>query len=344
MIDARTTENEFRSQVTAWLHAAITAGGYPFDYAGDDTGLATVHGARFPDVIVWINRAAKSAFCGWELKQPTTAADDAALIANAIEKAVYLCARYFVTWNMRDAVIWEVVGDAEKKAVRLKPYPALAITSTEDLHIPLQRLRLQERAREILDDLARLHRDGHLTYAGTDDQFFIRHLTDTAHTIRPFFQKRLLELSVRNLDFRRRLDEWAYQQGFVVTDREHFFEIVSRQIVYQLLGRLLFVEVLRRFQSHLKPIAFDHLSEERANQELRECFAEVRAIDYQAIFEEDLPDEIPVPADALPALIKLLRDFSRRDFGNLPQEVLGSVFENLIPSEERHRLGQYQKR
>ncbi|MEK7532199.1 MAG: hypothetical protein AAB579_01150, partial [Patescibacteria group bacterium] len=257
MVDVHTTENEFRSGVTSWLNAAIAAGGYPFESATEDTGLATVYGTRFPDITLWINRAAEAAFCGWELKQPNIPIDDPALIKNAIEKAEHLGARYFITWNMRDAALWEVVDYPQKSAVRVKTYPALRITSIEDLHIPLQKMLLEERARDILDDVARLSRDGHLTYAGTDDQFFIRHLTDTAHTIQPFFQHRLFDLSVRNLDFRRRLDKWAVQQGFVIEDRGHFFEIVSRQIVYQLLGRLLFVEVLRRFQSHLKPIALD---------------------------------------------------------------------------------------
>lgn len=341
MPQVRATENEFRSQVIAWLNAAVARGGYPFEMVSADPSLSTDHGTRFPDVQLWINRAAGEGFCGWELKPPTIAADDSDLVKNAVEKAEHMRARYFVTWNMRDAIIWEINDYKDRKAQRLFVYPSLRITSVEDIASHSQRIILEERARKILDDLTRLYRDGHLTYTGADDWFFIHRLTETSRTIQPFFKKRLIELSSENHTFRTQLDEWAAKQGFITGDREEFFEKISYQLVYQLLGRLLFFEVLRRFRDDLTPISFEKLSEEKAHAELRKKFAEIRAIDYQAIFEEDLPDTIPVPKEALAPLSALLADLGRRDFAHLPHEVLGSVFENLIPPEERHRLGQY---
>ena len=44
---------------------------------------------------------------------------------------------------------------------------------------------------------------------------------------------------------------------------------------------------------------------------------------------------------AIEELAKLIQDLNRFNFSNIPQEVLGAVFEKLIPPEERHRLGQY---
>ena len=41
------------------------------------------------------------------------------------------------------------------------------------------------------------------------------------------------------------------------------------------------------------------------------------------------------------ALADLIHDFNTRDFASLPQDVIGTVFERLIPPEERHGLGQY---
>lgn len=337
----RSSENEFRSQVISWLNAAINRGGYPFELASADPSLATTQGTRFPDIEIWINREAHEGFCGWELKQPTIAVDDKEMIKNAIEKAAHMRACYFVTWNMRDAVIWEVTDAPAKKAQRIFSYPPLQIHSAEDLKIPTQRIALEERAQAILDDLAHLCRDGHLTYIGADDWFFIHRLISTTRAIHSFFKTRLVDMCAQDSEFRNRLDVWAITQGFPIGEREEFFQKISRQIVYQLLGRLLFLQVLRKFRSDIAPLLLDGLLERHANKAIREKFAEIRAIDYQAIFDEDLPDEIPVPKEALPTLSAMLNDFSRRDFGNLPQEVLGNVFENLIPPEERHRLGQY---
>ena len=73
----------------------------------------------------------------------------------------------------------------------------------------------------------------------------------------------------------------------------------------------------------------------------RAAFARALEIDYYAVFAEDLPDRVQWPADASRELASLIHDFRTRDFSNVPQDVIGTVFEQLIPPEERHGLGQY---
>lgn len=328
--------------VITWLNKQIDAGGYPFEQVtGEPSIAAQGKTTRFPDVQLWINREAGDGFCCWELKTPTTAIDDAELLKAAKEKAERMHARYFVTWNMREAAIWEIVQRKEGQT-RLLTYPAQAVSSVEEFRTPHTQTLLEQRARDILNDLARLQREGHLTYIGADDWFFIHRLTEATHRILPYFKEQLMQKSARDATFRSRLNAWAVKQGLLVEeDQEAFYTKIGAQLVYQLLGRILFFEVLRRFRSDIGELKLDRLSEEQAHRHLHEKFAEVRSIDYQAIFEVDLPDEIPVPKGALPVIVELIRDFERRDFAHLPQEVLGSVFENLIPPEERHRLGQY---
>ena len=74
---------------------------------------------------------------------------------------------------------------------------------------------------------------------------------------------------------------------------------------------------------------------------LNRAFAEALKIDYHAVFAEALPDTIKWPAAAAKKLAALIHDFNTRDFSSLPQDVVGTVFERLIPPEERHGLGQY---
>ncbi|MCX6813544.1 MAG: N-6 DNA methylase [Candidatus Azambacteria bacterium] len=340
MTEIRANEREFSSQVISWLNSILEKGGYPFERATGESSVATDKSTLFPDVQLWINRESGQGFCGWELKTPDTAVDDQELINNAVEKAKRIKARYFVTWNMRDAILWQIVPD-KSEPQRLKIYPSLSIKSVEDFKIPPKRIALEERTREILNDLSQLYNEGHITFIGTDDWFFIDRLTKTTQKIQPFFKERLFDMVASDAQFSSDLREWAAKQGVIIADQEEFLSAISSQIVYQLLGRLLFFEVLRRFRPELKMIHLANLSEAEANKELKAKFAEIRAIDYQAIFEEDLPDRIPISAKALPILRELIVEFDRRDFANLPQEVLGSVFENLIPAGERHRLGQY---
>ncbi len=342
MANIKATENEFRSQVIFWLNKFFEQGGYSFQIATSDPSVAGEGNALFPDVQLWLNREAKQGFCGWELKTPITPIDDEKLIENAVEKAKRMGAKYFITWNMRDAVIWQLSGEKDRKAQRIFNYLPLPINSVDDFSIQSQRIILEERTRAILNDLQRLYQDGHLTYLGADDWFFIDRITKAVEELKPFFKMRLLETTAKDINFRKRIDEWAVKQAFFVGDnREEFFEKISAQIVYQLIGRILFFEVLKQFRNELTSINLKGLSEQKANEEIKTKFAQIRAIDYQAIFEEDMPDKVSIPYPAVAVLSGLIDELNKRDFAHLPQEVLGSIFENLIPAQERHFLGQY---
>lgn len=76
-------------------------------------------------------------------------------------------------------------------------------------------------------------------------------------------------------------------------------------------------------------------------KKLSGCFEKAKHIDYQAIFEEEIIDRVPYPEAALLELQSLLDDLHKYNFSLMPQDVVGKVFERLIPYEERHALGQY---
>ena len=112
MPNIKATENEFRSQVISWLNKFLGQGGYSFQIATSDPSVSGGESNFFPDIQLWLNRETKQGFCGWELKTPITPVD-------AVEKAKRMGAKYFVTWNMRDAVIWQLSDEKGKKAQRI---------------------------------------------------------------------------------------------------------------------------------------------------------------------------------------------------------------------------------
>ena len=72
-------------------------------------------------------------------------------------------------------------------------------------------------------------------------------------------------------------------------------------------------------------------------------FNEVLKIDYETIYTADFIDTIAFPeaeevVKEIKELIKVLR---RYDFSKLGYDVIGRIFERLIPQDERHNLGQY---
>lgn len=54
---------------------------------------------NFQDILLFIDKVSGVIFNGWELKFPDTAVDDAAMLANALEKAKRIKSDSFVTWN-----------------------------------------------------------------------------------------------------------------------------------------------------------------------------------------------------------------------------------------------------
>ncbi|MFH1335593.1 MAG: hypothetical protein ABII96_03665, partial [Candidatus Zixiibacteriota bacterium] len=162
MTDIRANERDFMSQVISWLNEVFDKGNYPFEVASSDPSIkVSDKKTKFPDVQIWLNRKAGQGFCGWELKTPVTLVDDPKLLEEATEKAQAMKADYFVTWNMRDAVIWRTptAGTKVTQEYRLYNYPSIdSVTTPEDLWVVSSKILLKERAKQIVDDLSLLNR------------------------------------------------------------------------------------------------------------------------------------------------------------------------------------------
>ncbi len=346
MTDIKSNEREFMSQVTSWLNEFLKSGAYPFEVASSDPSVKVESKkTKFPDVQIWLNRKASQGFCGWELKTPATPVDDHELLSNAAEKARAMHADYFVTWNMRDAVIWRTPLWTEEvsRIHRLKTYsPISQVSSPDDLWVVFKQELLKAKAKEILNDLATLQREGHLHLIEVDSVFFVHKLSEAVKTLWPHIHKSLIAEIGKSHKFKEGLFDWAVKQGISTYEAgEPFFEVVSRQLVYRLFGKILFYLTLRRFRTDVPKLDLHGVNPSKISEKLNEYFEIARQIDYQAVFEEDFPDKVPFPSTGIEPLTNLLDDLNRYNFSHMPQDVVGNVFEKLIPPEERHALGQY---
>jgi hypothetical protein len=343
--DVRANEREFMSQVISWLNEFFQQGNYPFEVASSDPSIKLSDGkTRFPDVQIWLNRKAEQGFCGWELKTPVTSVDDSELLDRAAEKAQAMHADYFVTWNMRDAAIWRTPATGTKitQEYRSYIYPSNdSVTTPEDLWVESKKILLKERAKQILDDLSLLNRDGHLHQVDVDAVFFVQRLKEAVNILGPYIHQALSQKIGKSSRFRDGLFDWAVKQGISNYGDEAFYETVSRQMVYRTLGKILFYMTLRRFRADIPKMDLEGIDPTQADAKLKEYFEQARQIDYQTVFEQDFLDQIAMPISGVEPLAKLINDLNRFNFSQMPQDVVGQVFEELIPQEERHALGQY---
>lgn len=72
---------------------------------------------------------------------------------------------------------------------------------------------------------------------------------------------------------------------------------------------------------------------------LNHCLAAAHGGGYHAVFGEDVVGRLPFPTTASAELCDLVGDLDTRDFAHLPRDVLGAVFERLIPHRRLPRSG-----
>ena len=103
--------------------------------------------------------------------------------------------------------------------------------------------------------------------------------------------------------------------------------------------QIVFYFALRRKQPALSPL---ELPEGGVVPTLRPYWDDVRRFDYEALFQaHELDTLLPVPASSQAALRQFIEELTTYDWADLREDVLGAVFEQLIPREEQILLGQF---
>ncbi len=285
-------------------------------------------------------------FC---IAAPTLSPDYPGLLAMIVRRAQAYKAPYFITWTLRDAVLWKTPkpGTPAQKShlEKIRDYEdnyAIAQDGCNQVFDESLRLRILERGRMILADVECLFKNQALELVRIDATYFVQSLLDSVHALLPMVTDSLHMRFETDLDLRAKFNAWAITQGIAgdYKDRDYALAI-ARQIIYRLLGKILFYQGLRRAARQLPVLKLDDVDPSQVLPILRRAFAEALKVDYHAVFSEDLPDTLSWPGEAAKRLAALIHDFNTRDFSSLPQDVVGTVFERLIPPEDRHLLGQY---
>jgi len=311
----------------------------------DPFGVSSVPGLSAPAQGAVLT-VAGSPLAAVALVPPAVSADAPALLEFLARKARAQRAPYIVSWNLREAALRATpkMGASPMGAEPLRRYPTLfeILPGAAEPLPPLVCIALQRRAEEILRDLATLHEQGRLDLVVPDATFFVQRLTRAVGVLKPHL-KEALQFDLRmKPEFARELERWALSQGIPADlQSDDFREAVVRQATYRLLGKVIFYQSLRRSVQALPELRLAGMDSSFVMPRLRAAFAEVLKVDYHAVFAEALIDRLSFPAAAATELAALVEDLNTRDFAHLPQDVVGQVFEQLIPREDRRGLGQF---
>lgn len=253
-------------------------------------------------------------------------------------------AAYLLLTSQRETLLIRTPRRDSDALEILRAYPTehAILPNASDPLLPAERAVLSDLALRVAADLATLHRDGHLDLVVPDADFFVGRLTRAVDVLKPAVKQALQTRLGMDPRFAQEIEEWATPQGIPADLRSpDFAEAVVRQAIYRLLGKIIFYQSLRRAISGLPEMQLGGLDTSQVLPKLNACFAEAHKIDYHAVFREDVVDRLPFPEKASAELAALVGDLNTRDFAHLPQDVVGAVFERLIPPEDRHALGQF---
>ncbi|MDZ7687842.1 MAG: hypothetical protein U5J64_03800 [Halobacteriales archaeon] len=147
--------------------------------------------------------------------------------------------------------------------------------------------------------------------------------------------------------FRQKFENWARENDYE-PDADKTFKIAAKQYAYLLTNKVLFYEFVRRKTPDEIPTEsgfpldsiHEHTTLEMMEEHLRDCFDSiVEEIDYEAVFDDEasLFEEFPQNRKTLMRIEDFLNNIVNADIGEIDEDLLGGIYEELIPEQERKR-------
>ncbi|MFL6386761.1 MAG: class I SAM-dependent DNA methyltransferase [Terriglobales bacterium] len=338
MAKHKSNEWEFQGQVLTWINEQISRRpGLRLDKATQEPSKIT---PKRSDLVIWWDRSANNAFFTVELKTPEVPITDPKLLNDASEKAARWGAPCFAIWNMQMAELYKTPTNGfATPADRVHPFPMNPLIGDVDDWLDAKKgLALKADAINIFETAWEKFAIKSEQTVEIEASVFVDKLAGRLQQLRSYLIPALSAKAAKPT-VRRRLKELAAEQGFAGFV-ESIDAAIAGQYAYRLIGQVLFYFALRRMQPSLKALEIPGSAPLPAA--LRPFWDDVRRFDYEALFKEsELDSLVPLPPLAATVLRQMIEELSRYDWNKLRDDVLGSVFENLIPRTEQVLLGQF---
>jgi type I restriction enzyme M protein len=346
------TEPEFNAKVVGMMNQIIREKDLGFDEARMGTSLRTEETTKFPDGVIWKDKSTRAPSLLFEIKRPNWDATNISLINDASIKAFQLGAEYFATWNMRDFILWKTFRPNVALYERVVHWYRNIIWVKDISEVDKNENweKIKKFLEEFLVDLDQNIFKKKKVFPGLPlDQFFIRKLETNVDINTQVFAIALRQKCYEDREYYKRLCKWIWDQGWhpdlkkKAQETDHMvYERIARIAAYVLANKILFYNVLRTEHKELHPIQTERIKgSSDLNLILRQHFQKVLEINYDTIYKIEIFDDLRVPDNSLEQMVKFLEDFDKYDFKGVNYEILGQVYEDLIPGAEKHEMGQY---
>jgi type I restriction-modification system DNA methylase subunit len=342
------TERTGNQKFVEWINQIVKEKHLPLGIAEQETVGAD---RKQPDVVLYDSQNSEQVLCLIELKPPYFSPfDDKELKEPARQKATNRKAKYFATSNFQ----WLVWFNTEK-VNRMEPEEKQVVdkfylSGIEDLD-DIEDIRFKnpiiKGIERFLEELIKVHTGITPEPLLPIDEFLIFRLQEKIYRLARHYKGIIRDKAHKDAEFSRKLKNWFIEQQWAFTYSDSDFEKAARQTAYLLINKILFYDVLQsRRSGELDVLTIpDDLTKGGLLQTALQGYFDyvLNNIDYETIYSTDFIDQIAFPdkrevVEEIKELIKLLK---RYDFSKIGFDIIGRIFEQLIPQEERHNLGQY---
>ncbi len=256
---------------------------------------------------------------------------DRDVIQQAFGYAGELGAPYFCTFNGERLVVFNTY----EEGVPLLERSTKAYTISN----------MKEFADTLLDEIADINQ-GEAEW-DTLDTVFIERVNSLHEYLSPRIRESLTDYLENDSIFRESFIGWTGAQGvnYDNADSDEQEEIrreFADQSAYLLINKIIFYKILESSPTYADDVVALEVRSTHLREDLEEAFQQlVEEVDFEAIYEHDkIYSEIPLD----PVSEKVQSFITELDDQNLSQfdsDVIGRIYEGVIPAERRREMGEY---
>jgi len=344
------TEWTCAAKIAEWMNTIIRDKSIPLGKAEVET---TVEGDRKRvDVILFETPTSQQSLCILEMKGPYfNPLDENELKDPARKKANLRKTKYFATSNFQQ-LIWFNTTKANNPSLSEveQVHNKYFLSGIEDLDLieePRYRNSIINGLGKFLTELYEVHTGKKAEPKQPIDEWLIWQLHEEVDRLSRYYRRIVEDEAHKDKDFLDKLRNWFNEQNWNFAWQSQDFERAARQTAYLLINKILFYNVLRTKKPELAELSIpeDFTRGGQLKRQLQEVFFKyvVDEIDYETIYSTDFIDWVAFPdnKEVVEEIKKLVQFLKSYDFAELSYDIVGRVFEKLIPPQERHNLGQY---
>ena len=337
------------AKVAEWINDITKDKDIPFGKAEVET---TKEGDRKRvDIVIFESTASNKILCVIEMKQPYfDPFDENELKEPAREKATERKAKYFITSNFKQLIWFNTERVNKNLPEEEQIHDKYFLSEIENLDLieePRYKKGIIAGLEHFLIDLYEVHTGKKPEPRQAIDEFLIFRLQQKIKTLSFYYRRIIEDKTHKDTDFSKKLAKWFAGQNWSFVFQETDFDKAAHQAAYLLVNKILFYDLLQaKRPDELDPLNIpDDLTKGGLLQSQLQGYFDyvLKHIDYETIYSTDFIDQTAFPdhKEVVEEIKSLIHILKRYDFSKIGFDIIGRIFERLIPPQERHNLGQY---